>query len=267
MKKHLLAALLLAGLALAASGPARAAADRPFGYMVRGAQEDIFFFTHGNNYLVQSEAETADGVSTASIVSSGSRLIFAAQDFTARRELTVGPKKTHRALVDEKDRKVVQVVYNMRSPQGVETDYELHLFFEIRREHPFLAIMSRFLYVGEGRRNCGINWAIDGERESYRFFTTPAGTFPLVRTRRSKIGQANWIFVNDGKGVGAGLIAPAALLGRGDDFIFLNSVPQRKNLARGQDSIELFMIFMPINRNFRVLAEIFEQIKEIRWEY
>ncbi|MGI6595579.1 MAG: hypothetical protein ACOX1Z_02645 [Candidatus Ratteibacteria bacterium] len=38
------------------------------------------------------------------------------------------------------------------------------------------------------------------------------------------------------------------MLGRGEDFIFLNSVPPKKKLKKGE-SLDLFMIFVPITKD------------------
>ncbi|MCM8833005.1 MAG: hypothetical protein NC816_03690 [Candidatus Omnitrophica bacterium] len=62
------------------------------------------------------------------------------------------------------------------------------------------------------------------------------------------------------------MIAPAVILGKGEDFIFINSVPPKKKLSKGE-SIDVFMIFMPINKNFKILEELFQKIKDIKWEY
>ena len=225
-------------------------------------KEDVFLVTQNSIFLVQP----------VSIVSGGSMMYLAAQDFTAKREmLLVNKTKDIKVIVDEKDRKVIKVSFLMADEKNnVYNDYELVLFLEIREGFPFLAVYSKFFYRGEGRRECAINWALDSSHEPFKYYTIPhkgeIKTFPLVKTRRTKIGHANWLFANRGDGVGAGLIAPGAILGRGEDFIFLNSVPTKKKLAKGE-SIDLFMIFVPINKNYKILPEIFEEVKNIKWQY
>ncbi len=237
-----------------------ASAASKFGYTIK--EEDVFFVTESNNmFLVQP----------SSIICNGNMLYFAAQDFTARKDMTVEKTKDIKVIVDEKDRKVVKATFLMADDKKkVCNDYELTLFLEIRREFPFLAIYSKFIYTGSGINECGINWAVDSTHTPFKYYTIPQKgenkAFPLVKTKRTKIGQANWIFVHNGQGVGAGIIAPAALLGRGEDFVFLNGVPAKKKLSKGQ-SLDVFMIFMPINKNFKILPETFEKIKDLKWEY
>lgn len=227
-----------------------------FGYKI--TEEDLFFITENNNmFLVQP----------SSIICSGNMLYFAAQDFTARKDCTVSKTKEIKVIVDENDRKVVRETFLLANEKNVVySDYELVLFLEIREEFPFLAIYSKFVYNGSGTHECGINWALDSAHEPFKYYTIPRGTYPLVKTKRTKIGQTSWIFANTGEGVGGGLIAPAAILGRGEDFIFLNSVPPKKKLGKGE-SIDIFMIFLPINKNYKILPELFEKIKNIKWEY
>jgi hypothetical protein len=257
MKKQTLFFVILLLLFTSVSIPV--SASPRFDYRI--VKEDVFLMTENNMFLVQP----------VSIVCAGSMLYFAAQDFTAKKDMIVNRTKNINVIVDEKTRKVIKATFLLAGENNaVYKDYELVLFLEIREGFPFLAIYSKFVYTGSGTRECGINWALDSAYEPFRYYTIPhkgeIKTFRLVKTRRTKIGQANWIFANTGKGTGGGLIAPAALLGRGEDFIFLNSVPAKKKLGRGE-SIDLFMIFMPINRNFKILPEIFEKVKDINWKY
>jgi hypothetical protein len=207
--------LLLISIAVPAS------TDSRFTYRI--VNDDIFFITESNMFLVQP----------VSIVSGGSMLYFAARDFTAKKDMIVNKTKDINIVVDKKARKVIKATFLLAGENNVVyKDYELVLFLEIREGFPFLAIYSKFVYTGSGTRECGINWALDSAHEPFKYYTIPykgeIKTFRLVKTRRTKIGQADWIFANTGKGVGGGLIAPAALLGRGEDFIFMNSVPHPK---------------------------------------
>jgi len=231
-----------------------------FAYRISG--EDVFFITENNSvFLVQP----------ASIVCSGNMLYFAAQDFTAKKDFIVAKTKDIKVIIDEKNRKVVKETFLLADDKNkVSSDYELVLFLEIRQEFPFLAIYSKCVYTGSGIHECGVNWGLASAHEPFKFYTIPQKgenkTYPLVETKRTKIGQTNWIFANTGEGIGAGLIAPAAILGRGKDFIFLNSVPPKKKLGKGE-SIDIFMIFLPVNKNYKILPELFEKIKNIKWEY
>ena len=229
-----------------------------FGYKIE--KEDIFLFTKGNIYIVQAE----------SIFSNGKMMYFAAKDFTAKRDLLVQKLKEAKVVVDEKDRKVINAKFSIGNDSKVYPDYQLELFLEIRKEYPFLAIYSKFKYLGKGAHICGINWGVDSAYESFKYYTIPKKgkilTYKLKKTKRTKIGQANWIYVHNGKGEGAGLIAPAVIWGRGENFIFINSVPPKKKLKKGE-SIDVFMIFMPINKNFKILPQLYEKIKGVKWEY
>ncbi|MCX8082705.1 MAG: hypothetical protein N3D17_04850 [bacterium] len=231
-----------------------------FEYRIQG--EDVFFTTEGNIFLVQP----------VSIICKDNMLYFAAQDITAKRDLIVSKTKEVKNIIDQEDRKVVKVTYLLADANNnaIYKDYELVLFLEILKGYPFLAISSKFTYTGNGVNECAINWALDSIYEPFKYYTIPGKTkeetYKLVKTKKTKIGQANWIFANIGDGTGGGLIAPAAILGRGEDFIFLNSVPPKKKLRKGE-SIDLFMIFLPINKNYKILGEIFEKIKNRKWEY
>ena len=229
-----------------------------FGYKI--GREDVFMFTQGNIYLIQAE----------SIVTGGYYLYFAARDFTAKEDLTVGKIKKVDIKVDEPERKVIKTTCSLEDKnKKICSDYELELFTEIKKGFPFLVIYSKFKYLGSKENKCGINWGADSS-QGFKYYTIPQKgeikTYPLVKTKKTKIGQANWLFVNDGKGEGIGLIAPAVLFGRGESFVFINSVPRTKNLKDGT-SIDTFMLFMPINKNFKILPELFEKIKDINWEY
>ncbi|MCS7179778.1 MAG: hypothetical protein NZ891_00280, partial [bacterium] len=199
----------------------------------------------------------------------GNMLYFSAQDFTKNRELLVKKTKEVKVIKDEPKRKIIRITYSL-GDKTEYPEYSLVLFLEIREEFSFLAIYSKFIYNGEGTSECGINWAMESAYEPYKYYTIPEKgkimTYKLEKTKKTKIGQANWIFANTGKGEGGGLIAPAVILGKGEDFIFINSVPPKKKLSKGE-SIDVFMIFMPIQKNFKILEEIFDKIKTIKWEY
>jgi len=195
---------------------------------------------------------------------------FAAQDFTKNRELIVKKVKEVNVLKDEEKRKIIKATYILGDDKKIYPEYQLTLFLEIREEFPFLAIYSKFTYNGEGNPECGINWGMESVYEPYKYYTIPQKdkilTYKLEKTKKTKIGHANWIFANTGKGEGGGLIAPAVILGKGEDFIFINSVPPKKKLSKGE-SIDVFMIFMPIEKNYKILEELFEKTKTIKWEY
>lgn len=255
MKKKILSLLIFLFIVF----PLYSAAPK-FGYKIQG--EDVFFMTEGNTFLVQA----------VSIICKENMLYFAAQDITLKRDMIVNKVKEIKVIVDEQERKVVRATYLLADAktEKVYNDYELVLFMEIQKGMPFLAIYSKFVYTGAGVSECAINWALDSVYEPFKYYTIPGKTkeetYKLVKTKKTKIGQANWIFANRGDGTGGGLIAPAAILGRGEDFIFLNSVPPKKKLKRGE-FIDIFMIFVPIEKNYKILQEIFEKVKDKKWEY
>lgn len=230
-----------------------------FGYKIT-KEKDVFLFTQDNTYLIQAQ----------NIVSAGNMLYFAAQDFTKNIELIVKRIKDVKVVKDEPKRKIIKVNFSLGDEKKEYPDYLLEVFFEIREEFPFVAIYSKFIYNGSGRSNCGINRAMEATHEPYKYYTIPQKgkhmTYKLEKTRKTKIGHANWIFANNGKGEGGGLIAPAVILGKGEDFIFINSVPPKKTLEKGE-SIDVFMIFMPINKNYKILEQLWEKVKNIKWEY
>jgi hypothetical protein len=230
-----------------------------FGYKFT-PEKDVLLITEENNFLVQPQ----------SIISNGNMLYFAAQDFTKKKELIVKRTKEVKVVKDEPKRKIIKATYALGDDKSEYSDYSLVLFLEIREEYPFLAIYSKFIYNGEGVSECGINWAMENAYQPYKYYTIPEKgkimTYKLEKTQKTKIGQANWIFANTGKGEGGGLIAPAVILGKGENFIFINSVPPKKKLSKGE-SIDVFMIFMPIEKNYKILNELFEKIKNLKWEY
>ncbi|MCM8818176.1 MAG: hypothetical protein NC915_01670 [Candidatus Omnitrophica bacterium] len=230
-----------------------------FGYKFT-PEKDVYLFVQGNGYFVQPQF----------IISSGNMLYFAAQDFTKNRELLVKKVKEVNVIKDEEKRKVIMAAYFLGDDKKIYNEYELILFLEIREEFPFLAIYSKFLYKGDGVVECGINWGMESAYEPYKYYTIPQkdkiATYKLEKTKKTKIGQANWIFANTGEGKGGGLIAPAVILGRGEDFIFINSVPPKKKISQ-KESIDVFMIFMPIEKNFKILEQLYEKVKNIKWEY
>jgi hypothetical protein len=230
-----------------------------FGYKFT-PEKDVLLITEDNNFLVQPQC----------IISKGNMLYFAAQDFTKNIELLIKKTKEVKVIKDEPKRKILKVVYSLWDGKKEYQDYSLILFLEIRKEYPFLAIYSKFVYTGEGTSECGINWAMESAYDPYKYYSIPEKgkvmTYKLEKTKRTKIGHANWIFANTGTGEGGGLIAPAVILGRGENFIFINSVPPKKKLAK-EESIDVFMIFMPIEKNYKILEELFQKIKDIKWEY
>ncbi|MCM8828483.1 MAG: hypothetical protein NC902_04250 [Candidatus Omnitrophica bacterium] len=238
------------------------------------AARELYFEIQKDDVLIATEGALYD-VSSTGIHSAGYMMYFAAKDFTANKDLTVKKLKEAKVVVNKPDRKVVRAVFVMENQKGeIDNDYEHIVFLETRKGQPFLAVDSRFVYLGEGTHVCGINWGLEGNSEANRFkyYAYPKegkvmnyNLGPLKSTQSNKIGVVNWLYAHDGKGEGAGLIC-AGLLGKGEDFIFINSVPQKKQLKKG-DYIEVFFITMPISKNFKILQEIYDEIKTVKWAY
>lgn len=256
MKRQIIVSIFIMSLLLSFAYSA------PQKFECRILGDDVFLMTEGNTFLIQP----------ISIICKENMLYFAAQDNTLKKEMVVNKAKEVKIVADENEKKIVKATYLLSDAYKDTpfTDYELVMFYEIQQGLPFLAIYSQFVYTGSGTNECAINWALDSVYEPYKYYTIPHKgkevTSKLVKTRKTKIGQANWLFANRGDGYGGGLIAPAAMLGRGEDFIFLNSVPPKKKLKKGE-SLDLFMIFVPITKNYKILPELFEKIKDKKWEY
>ncbi|MGB9678135.1 MAG: hypothetical protein ACPLZ9_05890, partial [Candidatus Ratteibacteria bacterium] len=169
-----------------------------FGYKFT-PEKDVYLITEKNNFFIQPQ----------SIISNGNMLYFAAQDFTKNRELVVKKTKEVKVIKDEPKRKIIKVTYSLGDDKNEYPDYSLILFLEIRKEFPFLAIYSKFQYNGNELSECGINWAMENAYEPYKYYTIPEKgkimTYKLEKTKKTKIGHANWIFANTGKGEGGGL--------------------------------------------------------------
>lgn len=265
MKKlglFLVGLLLLSGQALVSQEKKEGGEEvkgKKFG--VRVSKEDVIFYTEGNFYLIQAE----------SINAGGNILYFAAQDFSGRKELLVKKMTGAELTTDTEDRKVVKVTFALGDDKQIQPDYKLVLFTEIRKGQPYLAIYSKFMYEGSDEHTCGINWGMENayEANKYQYYTIPKegkeATYKLKGGMKNKIGYAKWLYAHDGKGSGAGLICPA-LLGKGEDFIFVNAVPQKKALKKGL-SMDVFMVFMSIQKNYKVLDSIYQQISGINWKY
>ncbi len=224
-------------------------------------KDDAIFFTGGNMYIIQAE----------SISSAGNMLYFAAKDFTADKDLIVKKIGKIELKVDKPERKVVKITMYLGDKE-IDPNYSLEIYSEIRKGMPFLALYSRFIYLGEGIHKCGINWGLSSPyvRDPYKYYTFPKEgkviTYRLAsKSEENKIGYAKWLYVHNGKGVGAGLICPS-MLGKGDDFIFINSVPPEKDLEKN-DSCDIFMIFMPISKNFKILEKIYNTVAKIEWTF
>lgn len=260
-KKEVLMCVLCAFLFFSVSS-LNAAKERLY---VEIKEQDVLLATEGALYDVSSDG----------IYSAGYMMYFGAKDFTANKDLITGKMKEAKLVVDKPDRKVVKAIFSVENQNKViDNDYLHVIFLEIRKNYPFIAVDSRFTYVGEGTHICGINWGMSGNSEAnkFKYYAYPEGDKimnyklgPLKSTQSNKIGAVKWLYAHDGKGEGAGLIC-AGILGKGEDFIFINSVPQKKQLKKNE-FIEVFFITMPISKDFKKLPAIFEEIKSVKWVY
>ncbi len=244
------------------------------GFHANAAKEKLYVEIQKEDVLFATEGAMYDA-SVSAINSAGYIMYFAAKDFTANKDLVVRKMEDARFIVNTSERKVVKAVYLMENQNGViDKDYRHVVFYEVRKGQPFLAVDSRFVYLGEGTHICGINWGMSGNSDNNRFkyYAYPKGgkvlnykLGPLKSTQSNKIGVVEWLYAHDGKGYGAGLIC-AGILGKGEDFIFINSAPQKKQLKKN-NYIEVFFITMPISKDFKKLSTIYNQIKNVEWKY
>jgi len=56
------------------------------------------------------------------------------------------------------------------------------------------------------------------------------------------------------------------MLGKGEDFIFINTVPPKKKLKKGE-SADVFMVFFPVDNDFKSIPEKYEEIKKMEWNF
>jgi hypothetical protein len=120
--------------------------------------KDILLIKKENNFLVQPQC----------LISKGNMLYFAAKDFTKDIELLIRKPKDIKVVKDEPKRKILKITYTLWDEKKEYPDYTLVLFLEIRKEYPFLAIYSKFIYNGERTSECGINWAMESTYEPYK---------------------------------------------------------------------------------------------------
>ena len=186
MKRILL--MILPVLFFICSGQAR---DKLY---VEVQKEDVLIATESALYNV-----SADGIYSAGYI-----MYFGAKDFTANKDLTVKKLKEAKVVVDKPDRKVVKAVFLVENQNGIiDNNYEHVVFLEIRKNYPFLAVDSRFVYLGEGTHVCGINWGMSGNSDANRFkyyaYPDSGKTLnyklgPLKATQSNKIGVVNWLY-------------------------------------------------------------------------
>ena len=228
---------------------------------VKVDKQDIIFYTGGIMYTIQSE-----GINLA-----GNTMYFAARDFTDNKDLIVKKIEKIECRVDTPERKVYKTTIRL-GDKNIDPGYRLEIFSEIKKGYPFLALYSKFFYLGNDVHKCGINWGLSSPYNSdpYKYYTMPQDgkflTYPLKdKDGKSKIGYAKWLYLHNGKGSGIGLICPA-MIGKGEDFIFINSVPPEKELS-GTDSADVFMIYMPISKNFKILDQMYDEVMKMRWTF
>ena len=54
------------------------------------------------------------------------------------------------------------------------------------------------------------------------------------------------------------------MLGKGEDFIFINTVPPKKKLKKGE-SADVFMVFFPVDKDFTSIPKKYEEIEKMEW--
>ena len=224
-------------------------------------KQDIIFYTGGIMYTVQSE-----GINLA-----GNMMYFAARDFTDNKDLITKKIEKIECRVDTPERKVYKITLQL-GDKNIDPEYRLEIFSEIKKGYPFLALYSKFFYLGNDVHKCGINWGLSSPYASdpYKYYTIPKeNKFVTYRLKdeagNNKIGYTKWLYLHNGKGSGVGLICPA-IIGKGEDFIFINSVPPEKELS-GTDSADIFMVYMPIEKNFKILNQMYDEIMKMQWTF
>jgi hypothetical protein len=224
-------------------------------------KQGIIFYTGGIMYTIQAEG----------INSAGNMMYFAAKDFTDNKDLVTKKIEKIECRVNTPERKVYKTTIQL-GDNNIDPKYRLEIFSEIKKGYPFLALYSKFFYLGNDVHKCVINWGLSSPSDSdpYKYYTIPKeGKISTYRLKDesggNKIGYAKWIYLHNGKGSGIGLICPA-MLGKGDDFIFVNSVPPEKELS-GTDSADIFMVYMPIAKNFKILDKMYDEIMKMRWTF
>ncbi|MCX5641930.1 MAG: hypothetical protein NTY10_01610 [Candidatus Omnitrophica bacterium] len=224
-------------------------------------KDGIIFYTGGTMYTLQSEG----------ISSSGNMLYFAAKDFTDNKDLITKKITKIECRVDTPERKVYKTTIQL-GDNSIEPGYRLEVFSEIKKGYPFLALYSKFFYLGKDVHKCGINWGLSSPYNSdpYKYYTMPQDgkflTYPLKdKDGKSKIGYAKWLYLHNGKGSGIGLICPA-MIGKGADFIFINSVPPEKELSETESS-DVFMVYLPIEKNFKILDKLYDEVMKMQWTF
>ncbi len=189
--------------------------------------DGAILYTEGTFFMVQAE----------SINAGGNILYFGAKDFTNGKDLIVRKVAKSELKVDTPERKVVKTSMLLGYGEGVDRDYRLDVYTEIRKGRPYLAIFSKFYYLGPETHSCSINWGVESayEKNRYKYYTIPKeGKILTYKLDQESVGQkldqeyVKWVYVHDGKGTGAGLIPGAAMFGKGADFIFVNAVPPRR---------------------------------------
>ena len=227
-------------------------------------KDGVAFFAGGAMYVIR-----ADCIGLPKTL-----LYFTAKDFTKNKNFLIKKVEKVEQKVDTPDRKMVKVtmlVGDNKIENDIDQNYRLVLFAEIIKGEDYLVLYSKFLYLGEGTRKCGINWGFSSasDEDPFKYYTLPQKgkdmTYKLSGSKKNKIGYAKWLYVHNGKGMGIGLVSPA-LLGKGEDFIFINTVPPTKDLKRNESS-DVFMVWVPITDGYKVLEKTYEEINKIQWKF
>ena len=237
-------------------------AEDEFGYKIVKSGEEFWklvFTTEGNSYEVLSSTVRAGGC----------LIYFAGKDFTHHRDMMIDNIKELKVIKDEDNRKVVKVYFLLQDLEGKRVpDYSLEVSLEIRKGLPSLEMYSKLRYKGEERALTGLNWGIS---DGFKYYAIPqknevknyALPQKIGKFTRTKIGVCPWIYAHGGKGEGLGVIT-SSLLGKGEDYIFVNSIPQKKRLGKNE-SMDVFILVCPV-KGYKPIASLYERVKNIDWD-
>ncbi|MCD6521922.1 hypothetical protein J7K56_04060 [Candidatus Calescamantes bacterium] len=239
--------------------------EEKFGYeFTKGRKGEIFKIT------LYAEGVKYDIIPTA-IKVENYLLYFAAENLKEKKSMLMDDFKEVKVVRDEENKKDILTLIYLHDGKGHRiNDYILQVTFEIWKGYPFLAFYSKLKYMGDKKAKTALNWGIG---DHFKYYTIPKGrkvkTFKLqskgrFSKRKTKIGKVAWVYAHSGKGYGLGIITPW-LVGKGEDFLFVNPVPQVKYLKKG-DTMDVFILIFPVKGGYKPVQTMFEKLRKVSWD-